>query len=1008
MLLSSLLAAAQLLFTAGCENPPLTLDSPSPGSDAPVVRPSISDGAHGGADGFYFLPPLVDEPAYEGTFDPDRSPTVGICTLTETGCDPVIASFTRETGPGSETVRVDTAAEHYVVNWHTDEFDLAEGEVYRIRVLLEGREAGHADVVAVASGKEMKNAETGEQIALKDGRTLPIKFRIEEELVLEFTVPAVAPDTVPEGLYSSENIRRGSACITGRMLRGIVIVTFYQGTPQAEKQEAIELVDGEVIGGSRPRDDLDGHYYVRVEDDPEGQVLCDAVETLRSLPQVINASEELFGSVFYRRPDDGAGWSANAWELDPASVESTSARWGLEAIAGSLAWGCSIGDSTAAVAVVDHGFQSAAGDLMANVDEAWRGDVDVNNQTDHGTRVASVLAARGDNGDGIAGTMWTADLRLYDVDVTNGQLVQDTSARVGLRRTVDRVERAAGDGARVINLSMGIGWQQEHGRKPGTEPDSIDWDLRQAERYRSMLRTALEQAPEVPLIVLAAGKDGEDAKWAGFPQVKLDFPSRVLVVGAATVDRNLTAGSNRGDLVEITAPGGSVTTLDGVGNPFVASGTSFAAPYVSGVAGLLASFDPRLSSSEMKDLILDGADRGGRGAGGIPLLNAYEALKAAAERDDAPLCGNRVWTTDGNIVARRTATVDQTLVSGVPEPTAQVEVLHGGKHLLFITPEQGFFAQWSNEGWGSGESLPTNFDELRGGTRRSVFGDSHGRDTIARIDPDPIQGSWFLTEDSREVPVSITVGESGTPEPAGKIVVNDLTEPVQQTCIERDPNDANACVLTLTENRAWLLRLGYPQYPDLAAPNSRKAMVTVNPLRTLVVSSDEWTPCGVNTSHECRRVDVRQFHVEAEVATLDLKGGAGETPVPVTTLPDESVFWIGQSENGGELVLGTGEWLTTWEAHADNFWTTGTPYFNGQQSTLDCRIEYRDRSSFSSLLESIPTLDACEGGTIAYPSIGSGGGTIAPSVAPSIQGDTGTADATMLPIVTSRELESSS
>ncbi|MFW6206908.1 MAG: hypothetical protein ACOC5J_03135 [Gemmatimonadota bacterium] len=269
------------------------------------MRPSISDGAHGGADGFYFLPPLVDAPTYEGTFDPDRSPTVEICTLTEAGCDPVIASFTRETGPGSETVRVDTVGEHYVVNWHTKEFELAEGQVYRIRVLLEGREAGHADVVAVARGKEMKNAETGEQIALKDGRTLPIKFRIEEELVLEFTVPAVAPDTVPEGFYDEDNFRMSATCVTGRMLRGIVVVTFAEGTTQAEKQEAIDLIDGEVVGGIRPRDDIEGYYYVQVEEDPEGQILCDAIETLTNLPQVGNVTPSLTTTSFYRRPDDG-------------------------------------------------------------------------------------------------------------------------------------------------------------------------------------------------------------------------------------------------------------------------------------------------------------------------------------------------------------------------------------------------------------------------------------------------------------------------------------------------------------------------------------------------------------------------------------------------------------------------------------------------------------------------------------------------------------------------------
>jgi TolB protein len=78
-----------------------------------------------------------------------------------------------------DAVSLAEADEHYGVNWHTDQFTISDGITYRIRVFVAGSLLGYADVDVVNSGKELKNVETGEYIALKDGRTLPIKFRIE-------------------------------------------------------------------------------------------------------------------------------------------------------------------------------------------------------------------------------------------------------------------------------------------------------------------------------------------------------------------------------------------------------------------------------------------------------------------------------------------------------------------------------------------------------------------------------------------------------------------------------------------------------------------------------------------------------------------------------------------------------------------------------------------------------------------------------------------------------------
>lgn len=141
----------------------------------------ISDGAHGGNEHFFFLTPMVPAASPEGVFDDSLEPVVEICELdNHEDCGASIAIFNTLTGPGSETVRVSSVNEQYVVNWHTDDFLLDDGATYRIAVYLGNQQLGFADVDVVSSGKDLKNVATGEFIGLLDGRTLPIKFRIEE------------------------------------------------------------------------------------------------------------------------------------------------------------------------------------------------------------------------------------------------------------------------------------------------------------------------------------------------------------------------------------------------------------------------------------------------------------------------------------------------------------------------------------------------------------------------------------------------------------------------------------------------------------------------------------------------------------------------------------------------------------------------------------------------------------------------------------------------------------
>lgn len=116
----------QIVIAAVCGESPSALEAQR-APDPP--RPAISDAAHGGRDGFYFLPTLVPEPEYDGVFDPLRQPVVQICELAGDAC-PVLAKYTLLSGPDSVTVQVDPVAEHYSVDWSLRPKD-ASGQNWR-------------------------------------------------------------------------------------------------------------------------------------------------------------------------------------------------------------------------------------------------------------------------------------------------------------------------------------------------------------------------------------------------------------------------------------------------------------------------------------------------------------------------------------------------------------------------------------------------------------------------------------------------------------------------------------------------------------------------------------------------------------------------------------------------------------------------------------------------------------------------------------------------------------
>ena len=168
------LAAALAVCVACRDQHPIT-SPPRPSAD-------FSDGSvSGGNAHFFFLPPLVAQPSFSGTFNPNLRPVVEICQLDvdvnsiPIGCNGIASII----NPG--IVQLDLLDQLYQVNWSTLLPPIDPSKFYRVQVRVApgGTVLGFADLDPVLNGAALRDVNTGEFIGLVDGRTLPIKFRIE-------------------------------------------------------------------------------------------------------------------------------------------------------------------------------------------------------------------------------------------------------------------------------------------------------------------------------------------------------------------------------------------------------------------------------------------------------------------------------------------------------------------------------------------------------------------------------------------------------------------------------------------------------------------------------------------------------------------------------------------------------------------------------------------------------------------------------------------------------------
>jgi subtilisin family serine protease len=357
----------------------------------------------------------------------------------------------------------------------------------------------------------------------------------------------------------------------------------------------------------------------------EGQVLlqvdpllnlADMITRLTGLGYTVSESETISGVLLVDVPSgqeqesvellksvDGVKYvepvyMASALELTP-NDPFYSYQDDMTAIDAAGGWEYFTGSTSVIVAIIDTGVnlssQDFAGRLVQGYDFVNNDDTAMDDNG-HGSHVAGVVAATGNNGYGIAGLDWSA--KIMPIKVLNS-LGKGTDVQVymGIMYAVDH-------GADIINMSLGF------------------------DGYSTLVASAVQYAYQHGVTIIASSGNSSSA---------VTFPANlphVIAVGAVDENNDRAYYSNYGDELDLVAPGNNVFSLNATSFSYK-TGTSMAAPHVTGLASLLEGISPltpvqteKIMKSTARDLGTKGWDEF-FGSGIIRVRNAILRLLAS-------------------------------------------------------------------------------------------------------------------------------------------------------------------------------------------------------------------------------------------------------------------------------------------------------------------------------------------------------------------------------------------
>jgi subtilisin family serine protease len=437
----------------------------------------------------------------------------------------------------------------------------------------------------------------------------------------------------PEHIPTQLDVRLGAASAATKMDGGPIDRLLRHHGGSARITRAFPAARSLARHGSRHLDyDEKEHQYgmsrtfrIEVERDTPVEKL---VGVLRQLPEVESASPH----HCCRTPFASAA-------VQPAPIDLAEAWAPRDMVQAREALAYETGDASVIVAIVDTGValdhRETNGRFRGGYDTVQLAETDfaqgvtllgqtgridtrpLDNYVGHGMACSGIMGARGERiPPGIGGNCWLLPVRVLGAARLTGK-----SEPVGLGAIADidlGVKIAVDLGARILNMSFGT---PESAIEPGMPKPHAD-----------VIRYA---AARGCVLVAASGNSGKEEQFwpAAFDEV--------IAVGSADRDGQPSHFTSSGKHVGLCAPGERIATCALEDKYQLATGTSFAAPFVAAAAALLLSRAGRrsfrLDGSLAKEILMASATRWMREVRGYGsgILNVYQALQELDRRIDA-------------------------------------------------------------------------------------------------------------------------------------------------------------------------------------------------------------------------------------------------------------------------------------------------------------------------------------------------------------------------------------
>jgi len=385
-----------------------------------------------------------------------------------------------------------------------------------------------------------------------------------------------------------------------------------------------------------------------------------AIAALRSRSDVIYAEPNYIRRDFSTPNDPNYG---TQWSLKNTGQSGGTSGADIHAEA---AWDITTGNRNVVVGVIDEGVDINHPDLAANIwtntaeipgngiDDDGDGFVDDvhgwdffhndasvydgqigDNDTDaHGTHVAGIIGATGNNAVGVAGVNWQVSILPMKILGRNNEFPATSSVLLtvraygyakALRDLYVSSGGTRGANLRILNNSYGGVFASQ------AERDAIH---------------AL--ADSGILFVAAAGNEGQSSDRLPLYPASYDEPNVISVAATTRTDAPAFFSNYGARTVHMAAPGNEILSTTPNGTYSVFSGTSMAAPHVAGVAALICAVNPTISLSRLRSALIYNGDlksalAPGGNLFGAPTgvltgrrLSSTGALAAASESDSTP------------------------------------------------------------------------------------------------------------------------------------------------------------------------------------------------------------------------------------------------------------------------------------------------------------------------------------------------------------------------------------